>query len=329
MQSGLMVYKLALPAGFAIGWMVIRAIRSRLDDNTLERAPFYAVGGLLFLFVIAAALRFGLELEFVFPEFIRTKATFFKWTAMEAALALTFGAAAAAEAGKRARQAALETGNLRGNAGLSWLAGMTPREAASFLLIMTVVLGAEAWMLRPVFSRCKDIVNDNGITIQSLDSTCGPAALSTLLRTFGHEVTEMELARIGGTRTNGMTGGELCSVAEQLGFKPRFVVTDPESIAGNASPCLLGVGDDHWVTFLGYNHRIGKFVLADPSFGIDLTDRESLVKTWRGKALYLDPSPGPAAAGATGESAGRKTGVFMSGHPDPAKLPGVAKLLGL
>lgn len=322
MQSRLMIYKVSLPVGFALGWLTVRAVRSRLDDRTLKRAPFYAVGGLLLFFGLAAALRFGFELEFMFPEFVRTKATFFKWTAMEAVLAFAFGSAAAAEAGKRARKAS----------GVAWLAGLTRREAMSFFLIMAVVLGAESWKLAPVHKECRNIVNDNGITIQSLDSTCGPAALSTLMRTFGFEVTEGELARVGGTRTNGMTGGELCDVAAEFGFSHNYVVTDSMALISDGRPCLLGVGDDHWVTFLGFNGRIGKYVIADPSFGIDLVDRKSLAETWRGKALYLTPSgriQAGAAAGSASMPAGSGILVAVFDQPDSCRLPGLKKLLGL
>lgn len=246
----------------------------------IKNTPFFLLGVSIFSVAIAALIRFSFDIEYLLPEIFITRATFFKWTAMQTGIAILFAWGVGAEM-------------VLNKPGLNDAIKYFFKCMAIFILVMLVTLIFEINNLKPVYRKCKNIVDANGITIQTLDSTCGPAALSTLLRLYDIEKSEKELAKAGGTRKNGMTGKEisLClknmKDAKERVINFTYLMINPDLLLEFNRPCILGLNCEHWVCLMGYNQKLKKFIIGNPSCGMDLQSEKELMQEWEGKALYL------------------------------------------
>jgi len=130
---------------------------------------------------------------------------------------------------------------------------------------------------------------------QSLDISCGSAALATILKyQFGDKVSEPELIRAilnhVGEKEFRKHGGfsllDLKGVAAELGYHVEGYKVSLDRLAALKRPALVPIalrGFKHFIVFRG---MVGdRVVLADPAFGNTLMERSQFVRIWKGVAL--------------------------------------------
>jgi len=124
-------------------------------------------------------------------------------------------------------------------------------------------------MLTPVDAGTLSDRWENSVCLQSTASTCGPASAATILKFFGTEVTEAELARSAHTSASGTEIWYLMRTLRRLGFetRARTRVTDLDEVR---LPAIAGIvnqasGAGHFVAILPGSD--GHWLVADPLSG--------------------------------------------------------------
>jgi len=166
--------------------------------------------------------------------------------------------------------------------GLGLLAGMAagwlPEARLSRLLKHSSLLPLMLlWLAVPYFKPLlmpitwfpmKDEWHD-GVCMQSTGSTCGPASAATLLRTYGIQATEKELAKLSWTSMSSTENWYLGRTLRRYG-QVSYVLTRPNP---DRFPCpsLAGTvlngpgGPGHFIAIL--EERGDKYVIGDPMTG--------------------------------------------------------------
>lgn len=159
---------------------------------------------------------------------------------------------------------------------------------------------------------CGDQWTDDGICLQSTEDTCAPACAATLLRQYGIDATEREMAELCLTRE----GTSWLGLYRGLKLKTRGTPWKVEVVRchieqlvrTDSQPMILMVGIDHaagdnadlrdedgWIPGVGhavvlrrFNDR-GRVEVLDPSpaIGRDEWTTNELRQLWRGSALRL------------------------------------------
>ncbi|MDR3458914.1 MAG: cysteine peptidase family C39 domain-containing protein [Verrucomicrobiae bacterium] len=131
-------------------------------------------------------------------------------------------------------------------------------------------------LLRPDWNKFENHWSEN-VCLQSSESSCGPASAATLLRYFGKETTELEIAREAFTTRRGTENWYLLRTIRRHGLAADYTITNPGSDSV-IWPAIAGVrlnhadGAGHFIAVLG---RAGEhLVIGDP-----LTGREELTRT--------------------------------------------------
>lgn len=148
---------------------------------------------------------------------------------------------------------------------------------ASRMLPLGAVLGfAFVPFLKPILGpldldRLTDLQRD-GVTMQSLPSTCGAASSATVLRQFGFEVSEAEVAKKAYSYVNGTEAWYLARVIRNHGvavtFRDDFDWKNAESFPVIVGVTISGVG--HFIPLLG---REGDaIIIGDPLRGREVLD---------------------------------------------------------
>lgn len=125
---------------------------------------------------------------------------------------------------------------------------------------------------------------------QESDSSCGLAAMATLLTVFrGLPVREAELARelAGSARVN---MGDLARLSEERGLAARGFKMDYEQLSEALDVLPPGIAHysaptAHFVLVL--QSRATWVVVADPSAGVEIVDREEFSRRWSGAILLV------------------------------------------
>jgi len=176
------------------------------------------------------------------------------------------------------------------------------------------VLGAvalySAWQpLLQELPRCTD-VRYQGVSIQSSPSTCSAAAAATLLRAYGIEATEVEMARLclsstSGTLPWGLYRG-LALKTRGTPFAVRMASITPGELRSLPGPAIIGVmlepgadvdpryerdwgwrpGLGHTVVLFGFEPD-GRIEVGDPGVGRERWSAEALDVLWHGDVTYL------------------------------------------
>lgn len=120
--------------------------------------------------------------------------------------------------------------------------------------------------LRPDWSKFEDRWREN-VCLQSSESSCGPASAATLLRCFGKQGTEVEMAREAFTSRRGTENWYLVRALRRRGLAADCVVKKP-GVDQLLYPAIAGVklkqadGAGHFIAVLG---RSGEnFIVGDP-----------------------------------------------------------------
>jgi predicted double-glycine peptidase len=117
------------------------------------------------------------------------------------------------------------------------------------------------------------------VCLQSTSSTCGAASLATVLKHFGAEVTEAQLASEAHSYVGGTEAWYLARCARSRGYSVRFSTgdgLDPDA----GFPAIVGVrkGFGHFIPVLG---RQGNgFVTGDPLVGREVLSLPQLTERY-------------------------------------------------
>lgn len=108
----------------------------------------------------------------------------------------------------------------------------------------------------------------NGVCLQSINSSCGPASAATILRKYGHEVTEAELSLESFCSLRGTENWYIARAVRKRGFKTHFKKVDlnkGEMPVPSVAGFIMPGGAGHFVAILeaSENH----YIIADPLSG--------------------------------------------------------------
>jgi len=147
------------------------------------------------------------------------------------------------------------------------------------------------------------------VVIQTDWTTCGPAAVATLLTTyFGLPVTEeavIALARphlpeAADPAQTGYTLGSLREAMRRLGLISEGYRMELDALvryqAETGLPVIvhLALPQPHFAVLVG--SRGGRFLLADPSWGMAVEREATFAASWSGSVLVTLPPPGSVEA---------------------------------
>jgi len=131
---------------------------------------------------------------------------------------------------------------------------------------------------------------DEGICLQSSESSCGPASAATLLRLFGRTATEKEIAQESFTTRRGTENWYLLRTIRRHGLEASYLIVRPgvenlhhPAIAGVKLNDLGRVG--HFIAILDEND--GKVVIGDPLNGRETLSREELARRYTFTGFYM------------------------------------------
>ena len=134
--------------------------------------------------------------------------------------------------------------------------------------------------------------------LQSTASTCGPAAVATIVRSLGGHLSEAELAREAFTSGRGTENWYLARALRRHGWQTEFLLGDPRSVR---LPAVAGVrlkilgNSGHFIALLA---RHGDdFVLADPMEGRLTTTLSEMQAMYDFTGFFMTIRPGPAGPG--------------------------------
>ncbi len=183
------------------------------------------------------------------------------------------------------------------------IASLLPR-----MLLILPLFGTAAFAIAPIlkpFVRpiARESLSDKwdaGICLQSTPSTCGAAAVATILKYHGLMVRESELARDAHSYAGGTEAWYLARAVRARGcdanfrFSPGF---DPEI----AFPTVAGVRLDSNGHFIAILSRDGdRFLIGDPLTGREELTRSELVDRYVFTGFYMSITKGEPNGAANG-----------------------------
>ena len=183
-------------------------------------------------------------------------------------------------------------------------------------LIIASLVVAVSWYgpVRALITKPPDTHNtwDQGVCLQSTFSTCGPAALTTLLKDHGVTTSETEMAELcltnhKGTHLTGLYRGLSLKAPEGLSVRAAHLSVDelvasperfPAVVSLMLTPELARVEPryvEDWGWDVGVMHTVvllkvqknGRVLVADPGVGRERWTQPGLRELWTGEVLYL------------------------------------------
>ncbi|HEY9641911.1 MAG TPA: peptidase domain-containing ABC transporter, partial [Coleofasciculaceae cyanobacterium] len=127
--------------------------------------------------------------------------------------------------------------------------------------------------------------------LQHSEEDCGAACLATVAKHYGRTFTISRMREAVGTGSRGTTLLGLYRGAEAIGFNVRQVKASPQifdRLNQVPLPAIIHWKGYHWVVL--YGQKRGKYVVADPGFGVCYLSRQELMQGWNnGIMLLLEP----------------------------------------
>ncbi|MDJ0578195.1 MAG: peptidase domain-containing ABC transporter [Xenococcaceae cyanobacterium MO_234.B1] len=122
---------------------------------------------------------------------------------------------------------------------------------------------------------------------QHSEEDCGAACLASIAKHYGRTFTINRLRETVGTRREGTTLLGLKQGAEALGFKARGIKAPLEIVNKQAVPlpAIIHWRGFHWVVL--YGKRGNKYIIADPSTGIQYIKQDWFREAWTGGIMLL------------------------------------------
>ncbi|MEU9130646.1 peptidase domain-containing ABC transporter [Kitasatospora sp. NPDC048540] len=153
------------------------------------------------------------------------------------------------------------------------------------------------------------------VCFQTQVSDCGPAALVTVLRQHGVEVSLDAVRARADSGRNGASARTLLEIAREYGVKGRGVRADLDALRRLRPGAILFWNFNHFVVLAGAGQD--HVDVVDPAYGRRRLSRAAVAESFTGVALEFDPPlAGTAKAGRGTESAGpwRRLRQFLPGR---------------
>lgn len=174
-----------------------------------------------------------------------------------------------------------------------FLASMLPRLLRTVPLFLVIGCGA-APFLKPIFRPLdRDVLRDRwqgDVCLQSTGSTCGAASTATVLKYFGIETTEKDVAKSAYTAGSGTEAWYLARFIRSQGLQANFV--EGNGLDENIGfPAITGasIGVGHFIPILSFDKENG-FTIADPLRKRETLRRRELEKRYDFTGVYLSVS---------------------------------------
>jgi ATP-binding cassette subfamily B protein RaxB len=125
----------------------------------------------------------------------------------------------------------------------------------------------------------------NSEVLQSEAAECGLACLATVARAHGAHIGLQDLRRRFPGSLKGTSLKRLIEISRKMGFQPRPLRLEPESLGKLQLPCILHWDLNHFVVLT----RVGRncFTVFDPAVGKSRLDRAAMSRHFTGVALEL------------------------------------------
>lgn len=152
------------------------------------------------------------------------------------------------------------------------------------MLLVLPLLGVAAFSIAPIIKPFVGPIPggtlrdewDGEVCLQSTPSTCGAASTATILKQFGVDAKESEIAAEAHSYGGGTEAWYLARAARSRGFDVDFVFR-PEFTPEDGLPAVVGVRLEsigHFIPILG--QQGDRFIIGDPLRGRELLSREEL-----------------------------------------------------
>ena len=152
------------------------------------------------------------------------------------------------------------------------LTSKKPNRLYTCLCLMATLVYISLPFLKPIIRPLQHNLNNqwkDAVAIQTTASTCGPSSLATILKYYGKEDTEANIAAHAYTSASGSENWYLARYAKSQGFSYQFL-QEPE-LAKVPTPAIIGVrlgNAGHFIVLLA--HKNGQFEVADPLSGKEI-----------------------------------------------------------
>lgn len=192
--------------------------------------------------------------------------------------------------------------SLRGTELLVVLIGVAGGVVATLLprgLLFLPLLGVAAFSIAPIIkpfigpipSGTLRNVWRGEVCLQSAPSTCGAASTATILKHYGVDATESELAAEAHSYGGGTEAWYLARAARSRGFEVDFSFI-PGFPPEDGLPAVVGVRLEsigHFIPILGREGE--KFIVGDPLRGRELLTEEELKQRYEFTGFYMRVKP--------------------------------------
>lgn len=161
------------------------------------------------------------------------------------------------------------------------------------LVGLTGFTAAEAYFLAPIHASLQNNLLPNGIFQQTSASSCAPSALANVLRLWGMDATESEVARLAGTSRLGTSMPQLIVAAQDLGMNGIELSPSWEQMRQINRPGVLASWlysdygkNAHAIALIGMSENA--VVIADSAFGeIYEVPKAQFEKIWRNEYVPI------------------------------------------
>jgi len=154
------------------------------------------------------------------------------------------------------------------------------------LLITPLLLRSSGGWLVKTATGASSYLGQGDVELQETDSSCGPASLRYLLRYYGVDVSESELARVAGTTKAGTSLMGLANAADEYGFDAEAWQLDWTRPYELRTPAIVHLPDrQHFVVVKQITED--QVIVADPAIGLLSFSHSEFTRVWRGITLYI------------------------------------------
>ncbi len=140
--------------------------------------------------------------------------------------------------------------------------------------------------------------DSHGVTLQTLQVTCVPSALTNICRLYGEAINEYEAAKKVKTLLIGSLTGHSVAGCRNLGFsEAAYSPKDFASVLEENIPFLITVevgiyNVEHAIAVIGWKSSDRTLWLADPLRGLVTVSYENFIRNWNGRIISLGKRQG-------------------------------------
>lgn len=153
-------------------------------------------------------------------------------------------------------------------------------------LLLLISLTLTTAILVGYYLTTKLMPGEEEVVLQSTPYNCGPAALATICRMWGREVSQEEIAKLAGTDSTGTTMLGLAQAAEALGLKATGLKLNFRELKEIKKPLIAFINKKHYVVVKEINEE--RLILLDPKEGRTSVPTKDFIKIWDGYVLVLE-----------------------------------------